>query len=141
MICPKEKVEICEYFNIKVNPGFCARCVKSRPEHREKLKAVIEKAEAYKKAIIDLKNAQIKESQNKEEKKSLTPEVIIADYRRVLSGLVQAGKQGELISEEEYIRRRQICIACYGGYRCPHYCCGIQTKLALVNWVCRKKKF
>lgn len=47
----------------------------------------------------------------------------------------------DVIPWEKYLEHRKICIKCYGGYRCPHFCCEIKARLALTTWECKAKKF
>lgn len=47
----------------------------------------------------------------------------------------------DVIPREKYLEHRKICIKCYGGHRCPHFCCEIQAQLALTTWECKNKKF
>lgn len=68
----------------------------------------------------------------------LTEDKIIADYQRAAKGIIKAGKQ--VVTLDEYLKKRNICINCNGGYHCPHYCCGIQAQLALPEWQCRDGK-
>jgi len=44
----------------------------------------------------------------------------------------------EVVDEAEYIRRRQICNACHGGWRCPKCGCMLWAKAALATEKCEK---
>lgn len=69
----------------------------------------------------------------------LTTEQLLIDYERVKSATAKKGVQ--VINWSQYLNHRRICIKCNGGYKCPHYCCGIQAQVALVTWQCKKGKF
>ena len=43
-----------------------------------------------------------------------------------------------VVSKEEYIRRRQICSDCSGGWKCPKCGCMLWGKAALVTQECEK---
>ncbi len=72
-----------------------------------------------------------------------TVEQMQADYEKASSGVRSADnpQKTSLIDWQEYLRHRNICIKCGGGYRCPHYCCGIIAQLALKTWKCKEEKF
>ncbi len=61
------------------------------------------------------------------------------DYDLAKSGMERNGRQ--VISWELYLKHRQICIQCNGGYKCPHYCCGIQAQLATSDWRCKEERY
>lgn len=44
----------------------------------------------------------------------------------------------EIVSEEEYKRRRMICNNCHGGWRCPKCGCMLWAKAALKTEECEK---
>ncbi len=67
-----------------------------------------------------------------------TIEQMEADYKRVFTGTRQNDRQ--CVSWQEYLRRREICIKCAGGYKCPHHCCGIEAQLAKPDWVCKENR-
>jgi len=68
-----------------------------------------------------------------------TEEAMRAEYDLAAGGMRRAGR--EAVSWDVYLEHRKICIECSGGYRCPHYCCGIQAQLAKPQWECREKKY
>ncbi len=68
-----------------------------------------------------------------------TIERMKSDYDMASAGMIRRGSQP--ISWERYLRHRQICIQCHGGYMCPHYCCPIQAQLATPNWKCKEGKY
>lgn len=53
--------------------------------------------------------------------------------------MVRWAKSGfDIVSQEEYIRRRQICAACSDGWRCPKCGCMLWAKVALKTEQCKK---
>ena len=47
----------------------------------------------------------------------------------------------DVIPWATYFEHRKICVNCFGGHRCPHYCCEIKAQLALTTWECKNKRF
>jgi hypothetical protein len=139
MNCPKTKIEVCEYFGIKVNPHFCALCIKGDQAHKEKLKSVIEEHEKMNKRIM----AETQILTSPKDRQPPTDEQIKLVYQAISDVFKKQNKISELIDADEYFKRRKICIACNGGYKClpQYYCCGIEANLALKKWVCKAGKF
>ena len=70
----------------------------------------------------------------------LTTEQIKADYEQAKAKMRQLGRLGEMVSQNEYIRRRTKCKECNGGFKCPDFCCGLATKLARKKFECKSNK-
>jgi len=77
-------------------------------------------------------------------KKQIQPPTISQmqrDYLQVLKGVLKEKPSTPLIDEKQYLEHRMICIACNGGYKCPHYCCGIQAQLTTPQWRCKEGRY
>jgi hypothetical protein len=51
--------------------------------------------------------------------------------------MIRWTKKGlKTVSKEEYLRRRNLCVLCSGGWRCPRCGCMLWAKAALVSEKC-----
>jgi len=71
----------------------------------------------------------------------LAIEQMKADYVQAKIQMTKLGREKELVSQDEYIRRRIKCKECNGGFKCPDFCCGLPTKVAKSSWKCKKGKW
>ena len=69
-----------------------------------------------------------------------TRDHLLADYK---TAMMRWDADGVTISQELYLIRRNICIECSGGWRCPHCSggCSIRFKAALKSYECPIKKW
>jgi hypothetical protein len=59
-----------------------------------------------------------------------------SDFARAMLKWAKSGCK--LVSNEEYVRRRQICNECYGGWKCPKCGCQLWAYVALQTVNCEK---
>ena len=62
---------------------------------------------------------------------------IVEQYKKVKA----ARKNDGIILQQDYIRKRLVCSKCYGGWKCPHRCCYMGAKWALISEKCPEGKW
>lgn len=110
----KKQSGYCDLVQEKVNPPFCEKVCRGNWRSQRKRIADI-------KLMLSTKQL---------------------SYEQVWLNTVKAlsGTNRKMVTVEEYIKRRNICLECNGGTKCPHYCCDITVKLALKEFVCKEGK-
>jgi len=100
---------------------LCSFCKTPRPELDEYMKANATKVKA------------------KPESKARPKPTLAEMEKHYLMAAEKCNKAGkEVVSKEEYLRRRNICIECSGGWKCPKCSCHLWALVALVKQKCEK---